>query len=255
MIFAIQTWGRDDRNDYRNLPGRVVGSLLAPHPSRVAIPILGVLSCRHLCLYRSLSCLGFRQQPGYGNRVVGCGRDSALRHCHWPPDPAVEEEEREREPHIGYSSTRGRVIETVNVTVREELMNIGASRFRPAPDVFCDEAIMNRDRIVACGRGNVLADPGNEKKADDAIREIRARYAREAKPAGLMARTRRWFRMRREIRAVIDRLAPSRGCYIIFLVFSSGWVHLVAHGTRPPHEHTSTHADPVAHHRALQPPL
>ena len=73
---------------------------------------------------------------------------------------------------------------------------------------------MNEDRIVAGGRERLLKDPANQKRLDGAVRAIRTRYAPQMKDVGLIARTRLWFRMHKEIRAAIEAIAPSRGCYI-----------------------------------------
>jgi head-tail adaptor len=73
---------------------------------------------------------------------------------------------------------------------------------------------MDANRIVANGRANLLNDAGTQKKLDDAIREIRSRYAQEMKAEGLIARIRLWLRMRKEIRAAVERVAPSNGCYL-----------------------------------------
>lgn len=72
---------------------------------------------------------------------------------------------------------------------------------------------MKETGIVEEGRSNLLAAPGTQKKIDDAIQEVRTRYAREMKAVGLIARTKLWFRMQREIRAATEAIAPSRGCY------------------------------------------
>jgi hypothetical protein len=73
---------------------------------------------------------------------------------------------------------------------------------------------MDASRIVANGRANALSDPGNRKQLDDAIREIRTRYDQEMRTRGMGARVWLWFQERREIRAAVERIAPSSGCYL-----------------------------------------
>lgn len=72
---------------------------------------------------------------------------------------------------------------------------------------------MNMNRIVVNGQANVLKDPGNQQKIDDAVGEIRARYDQEMKTAGAITRIRLRFTMWQEMRRAAERLAPSRGCY------------------------------------------
>jgi hypothetical protein len=73
---------------------------------------------------------------------------------------------------------------------------------------------MDANRIVANGRANCLGASGNRKQVDGAIREIRARYDQEVRARGIGTRVRLWFEMRKEIRAAVERIAPSRGCYL-----------------------------------------
>ena len=73
---------------------------------------------------------------------------------------------------------------------------------------------VSADGIVAGGRHNLLKHPETQQKIDAAVREIRVRYAQERKVAGIIARIRLWFRIRREVRAAIETVAPSAGCYM-----------------------------------------
>jgi len=73
---------------------------------------------------------------------------------------------------------------------------------------------MDANRIVSNGRANCLGASGNRKQVDDAIREIRARYDQQTRGRGIGARVRLWFEMRKEMRAAVERIAPSRGCYL-----------------------------------------
>lgn len=73
---------------------------------------------------------------------------------------------------------------------------------------------MPRQSIVEDGRERLLADPEARKRLDQAIEEIRARYAQEARGLSLLGRARRWLRLQREIREAVERIAPSRGVYI-----------------------------------------
>jgi len=73
---------------------------------------------------------------------------------------------------------------------------------------------MDADRIVADGQDRALNATGNRKQLDDAIREIRSRYDQEARDRSAVVRVRLWFQMRREIRAAVEQIAPSTGCYL-----------------------------------------
>jgi hypothetical protein len=73
---------------------------------------------------------------------------------------------------------------------------------------------MKTDGMVSSGRRNLLKDAGNRETIDGAVRGIRSRYSESIKAAGLPAKVKLWFRMRQEIRAAIDSIAPRRGCYI-----------------------------------------
>lgn len=73
---------------------------------------------------------------------------------------------------------------------------------------------VSADGIVADGRHNLLKHSENQQKIDAAVREIRMRYAQKKKAAGVIARIRLWLRMRREIRAAIEAVVPSAGCYM-----------------------------------------
>ena len=72
---------------------------------------------------------------------------------------------------------------------------------------------MKMNRIVADGRTNVLHDSTNQQKLDEAVREIMTRYDQEMKTSKTIPRIRLWFRMKKEMREAVERLAPTRGCY------------------------------------------
>jgi len=73
---------------------------------------------------------------------------------------------------------------------------------------------METEKIVADGYERLWADPGNQKRIEQAVLEIEAKYERESAGLSRIARAKRWFRMRREIRAAVAKIAPSSACYI-----------------------------------------
>ena len=56
--------------------------------------------------------------------------------------------------------------------------------------------------------------PRNQRKIDQAISEIRTRYDAKMMKAPVFTRIWLWFCMRKEVRAAVERIAPSRGCYL-----------------------------------------
>jgi len=60
----------------------------------------------------------------------------------------------------------------------------------------------------------LLKDPSTQDRIKQVISGIKARYAQDAKGANILARLSLWLQMRKDIRAAIDKIAPSRGCYL-----------------------------------------
>ena len=74
--------------------------------------------------------------------------------------------------------------------------------------------MMKNDRIVSDGRIRLLKDPANRDRVDQATAEIKERFKREMKGAGLLTQLTLWFRMRKAIRQAVEKIAPSRGMYL-----------------------------------------
>jgi hypothetical protein len=72
---------------------------------------------------------------------------------------------------------------------------------------------MERDGIVNDGIERLLKAPETGRRIDQAVREIEARYEQQSKGLGKVARAALWWRKRREIRAAVEKIAPSRACY------------------------------------------
>jgi hypothetical protein len=73
---------------------------------------------------------------------------------------------------------------------------------------------MNHEGIISSGRRMLLKDPSTQDQIKQVVSGIKARYAQDAKGANILARLRLWLRMRKDVRAAIDKIAPSRGCYL-----------------------------------------
>ena len=60
----------------------------------------------------------------------------------------------------------------------------------------------------------LLKDPSTQDQIKQEVSGIKARYAQAAKGASVLARLSLWLRMRKDIHAAIDKIAPSHGCYL-----------------------------------------
>jgi len=74
--------------------------------------------------------------------------------------------------------------------------------------------MMTRERIVSGGRIKLLKDPATRERIGQATAEIKERFMRDMKGAGIFTRLVLWFRMRKAIRQAIEKIAPLRGCYL-----------------------------------------
>lgn len=73
---------------------------------------------------------------------------------------------------------------------------------------------MTREQIVSNGRIKLLKDPATQERIAQATAEIKERFMREMKGAGIFTRLVLWLRMRKAIRQAIEKMAPSNGCYL-----------------------------------------
>ncbi len=73
---------------------------------------------------------------------------------------------------------------------------------------------MKKERIVSSGMCNLRDSPATRQRIDQAVAEIKAKYEPGMKQVGLIRRLVLWFMMKKAIRAEIEKIVPSKGCYI-----------------------------------------